>query len=875
MGGLLPNLVKSETTYELLNRAAEDTPSLLHSCVLPVLEFCMQTPNLQSLQVVATLVPHVKHLAEISQLVGPALSVCWNYLTQVSMDEWDPDDVPLQPDAVHNSDDESNHAETLLFSLLKLPHALPTVLPVVEQALLTGGTCCWQHQWAALCVLQCCLEAIPVSFAPHERTAAAAARTYCHDSHPRVQYQAVQLLGVLCERTTTPVEVTVLEALVVVTASKRTVPKVLALACQAMVGYCRPSSLDCERPVVPYLDSILNALVSGPLSCHTAVVQVRAVGALACFAERAGAEFGPWYAQVMPQLLAMAQQPGDTFEKRCLAGASLEAASIVGQAVDAPELFHNEAIQIMNWAVQVLQNPPIPMDQLLSACARIASVLRDAYVPYVDKVLPYLLARATDPADVEFSKGDIADLDADDGQAVTVAVPGQGLTKVTLNTTNIQEKALAARAVYEHAVALQANFAPYSKECLEAFLPLVAFKYSSDIRGTASQTLAAVFECCCTAGERTGNFQLAKLYLPRLVQTIGNQVQTEDAADVETVLALADSLSEICRTFYLLPADHRAEVLGNMAESDVLALVQGCMKSMLSCLERRSALTQTLHSDQTSADEKQDIEALLQGEEDLLTPLVDSIGYVLKSFREAFFSLFETEVATKLGPFLTTGKDIRARVSAVCLFDDCVEHCGATAAAKYGPVLLEGILMGLNDDQNGGDVDLKRASIYGIAQIARYSPPTVLAACAQNLVSGLFLMACSQQLKNDEIFLYETAVSGLASLVLFDNSPFRSAGYVKRDTVVQTFLSSLPLREDEDEAKICHAGLCDLVENGSIDVKTYAPMLQQVIPGIFELVENGEEVADASTCARLRTILTNAQHRAPGGFRSMLNIVSP
>jgi hypothetical protein len=30
----------------------------------------------------------------------------------------------------------------------------------------------------------------------------------------------------------------------------------------------------------------------------------------------------------------------------------------------------------------------------------------------------------------------------------------------------------------------------------------------------------------------------------------------------------------------------------------------------------------------------------------------------------------------------------------VCLFDDCVEHCGATAAVKFAPMLV-GVMLGL------------------------------------------------------------------------------------------------------------------------------------------------------------------------------------
>jgi len=40
---------------------------------------------------------------------------------------------------------------------------------------------------------------------------------------------------------------------------------------------------------------------------------------------------------------------------------------------------------------------------LFSACARIASVMGEAYAPFLDAVLPRLLSRATGEADVSIS----------------------------------------------------------------------------------------------------------------------------------------------------------------------------------------------------------------------------------------------------------------------------------------------------------------------------------------------------------------------------------------------------------------------------------------------------------------------------------------
>lgn len=460
---------------------------------------------------------------------------------------------------------------------------------------------------------------------------------------------------------------------------------------------------------------------------------------------------------------------------------------------------------------------------------------------------------------------------------MTVAIPGRGLTKLTINTTKIQEKAHAARAVYEHAVALGSCFGQYSKPCLDAFLPLVFFKYSSEIRATAAQTLAAVFDSACSYGEST-SMDIPTTYLPLLVKSIAQQVQEEDTADRETVFALANSLSDLFRTTYLFVAHHGSKLLVNLSQEDLKGVVSCCMKSMVSCLERRAQITRILAEGPVSEyDERNELDARLKREEELLTPFVDLVGYALKCFGEAFVPIFESEIAPLLGSYLGTGNDIRARLSAVCLFDDVIEHCGSAAAAKFGPLLVEGIINGLSDAAQ--DSELTRASIYGIAQIARHTPASVLTTHAQYFAQRLCLITDCPKEQSDDVAIYENAMSALASLLLFNDAPFRSAGFVKRETLIRSFLNSLPLREDEDEAKVVHAGLCDLIEHAFIDVDAEHESLVRIITETLSFVVEGEELASSCTCARLNAILSRLQQnssvsslRPEYGFA---NVISP
>jgi hypothetical protein len=357
--------------------------------------------------------------------------------TDPDCEDWASDPATLNDDngVGWEGDEIAVYAESILESLLHTfgSHALAVVLPLVEQLLASssgssgGGD--FRLPRAGLVALQCCLVATPVSFAPHMSVALEAALSLSlfanNSSNARVQFQAIFMLGVLCELQAHTEEIREQYGArlcqTLAQAAQSPCTKISAMACLAMVSYCRgdpldKSEMDGTRFVVPYLSNVLQALVAGPLSLElthagAVVVKVRAVGAVACLAQASGPDFVAFYADIMPGLLACAQlSSGGSFEMSQLKGAAIEAATIVGQAIgeDHKHVFVGDAEHIMQWAMPVLSHSSgdaagMPLDQLLSACARIASVMGEDYAPFLDAVLPHLLSRATGEADVSIT----------------------------------------------------------------------------------------------------------------------------------------------------------------------------------------------------------------------------------------------------------------------------------------------------------------------------------------------------------------------------------------------------------------------------------------------------------------------------------------
>jgi len=210
----------------------------------------------------------------------------------------------------------------------------------------------WKQQRAALSILEQCLFAAPVTFAQHVPVAVETALQLASTSeNVRVQFQAVVLLGALCEADEDldgnirakygPRILQVLARMVQCPCSK-----IAAVACLSLVSYCRGGgAVDGETLVVPYLKELLMALVTGPLSWDvaqsgTVAVKIRAIGAVACLAQSAEEAFVPYYGDVMPGLLGCTQLPSQSYEMSRLRGAAMEAATIVGQAVSESNRKH-------------------------------------------------------------------------------------------------------------------------------------------------------------------------------------------------------------------------------------------------------------------------------------------------------------------------------------------------------------------------------------------------------------------------------------------------------------------------------------------------------------------------------------------------------
>lgn len=770
------------------------------------------------------------------------------------LESWAQEQVALHEDATQwENDDNAIFAESILDSFLTNvggSQCLTAVLSLVETLLSSNQ---WQQVRAGLSMLEICLTSTPFSFAVHVPVAVEAALSFSANPCVRVQFQAVQLLGALCRSDTigeSPSGRPMLEIrkqhsnriLAAFAQLLHSCSKVVGHVCLAIVSYCRGGNgkenagmpID-KALVLPYIGDLLARIGSGPLSLNVADnvdVFIRAFASIACLADVSEEEFTPFYNTVMPGLLECAgygleRDANNNISGRgssadeivSLRGGAIEAASIVGQAVGASQgIFHADAEKLMQLILPLLELQAadevtimIPQDQLLAASARIASVMEAAYAPFLPRVLPHMLRKAVEKADVSITDGDEStvgqesEFDEDTGmESITISLPGMGVKKMVLNTTQMQEKSQVARAIYEHANSMGATFGPFARDCIEAFVPLLTFQYAADVRSTAAQALGPVFDSACEfaltlqAGDSLVN--LPNQMFSTILLPMTKQLLEEEDDDIETLCAFSEALSNITYAgFSRVNENVKACLTAQQANEFVSLLVTAIER----CLERRQSMIQMIAGNEVDEDSKVAYEDILSAESEFLTGLIDSIGYTLKSLRQEFMPIFDNVVAPFFGPLLKASGtiDSRARFGAVCLFDDCVEHCDRDCT-KYASILANAVQEGINDE----DLGVREASVYGISQIARKAPRESLEAYSELLVQKLAAIARDGQVRPkeeiDDIRLVENSSSALATMTLFNSSPFKKARSVPRSELVDIFVSNLPLQEDFDEAKV-------------------------------------------------------------------------
>lgn len=214
-------------------------------------------------------------------------------------------------------------------------------------------------------------------------------------------------------------------------------------------------------------------------------VQEQSITSIATVADAAEERFAKYYSTVMPLLInVLGANLGPEF--RMMKGKAMECATLISLAVGR-ETFLPDANKLAELLAviqsQVTENDDPQISYLISAWARIASVMGEQFAPYLPSVMPPLLNAAQIKPDMQIANDDEIDKDANpDLEWMRLADQNVGI-----QTSALEDKCTAIETLVIYATELKEHFGPFAVQSLEIGIPSLKFYFHDGVREAASQ----------------------------------------------------------------------------------------------------------------------------------------------------------------------------------------------------------------------------------------------------------------------------------------------------------------------------------------------------------------------------------------------------
>lgn len=276
-------------------------------------------------------------------------------------------------------------------------------------------------------------------------------------------------------------------------------PRVQYLATFAILNMVENFS-DPAESMALYLDPVMQHLMRLMQSDVKFVVE-QAIHTTGYVGSAVGSQFSAYYAQIVPFLKKVLTEAVSK-EDIELRSKALECWSLLGVSVGS-ELFSQDVDEmaefLKNVTVAVDDQAGMMTSYVLQAWARICQVVGDRFAPYLQYVMPTLIAAANQQAEVVFMSAD--DLENMDPETIDegLEVLAIGDTRICIKTSVLEEKATACRMLTVYMESLKASFFPFLQDARSVLVPLVQFYADEETRTIAVTAMPELLRCAVAA----------------------------------------------------------------------------------------------------------------------------------------------------------------------------------------------------------------------------------------------------------------------------------------------------------------------------------------------------------------------------------------
>ncbi|KAF2835817.1 ARM repeat-containing protein [Patellaria atrata CBS 101060] len=605
------------------------------------------------------------------------------------------------------------------------------------------------------------------------------------DQHPRVRWAGCNALGQMSTDFAGTMQERyhqiVIPSIIPVLESPE--PRVQAHAAAALVNFCE----EAEKQILePYLDQLLSHLMK-LLSSPRRFVQEQALSTIATVADSAEAAFSRYYDALMPMLFNVLSGE-QSKEYRLLRAKAMECATLIALAVGQERMGADAVnlVQLLGNIQQGITDEDDPQASYLLHCwGRMCRVMGQNFVPYLAAVIPPLTQLASAKADIQLLDDDdqVAQIEQEEGWEL---VPLKGKV-IGIRTSILDDKHMAIELIVIYAQVLEAAFEPYVAEILEKIaLPGLAFFFHDPVRVASAKCVPQLLNAYKKAhgGESDQLHQVWERTIERVLEVLS----TEPAID---------TLAEMYQCFY-----ECLEVIGknSMRPEHMNTFIESAGSVLRDYQERVQARLEDAADKEDGEEESEETLLAIEDDQTLLSDMNKAYHTIFKNCGAAFLDYWE-----RLLPFYNAAavnQDPTQRQWAICIFDDVLEFCGEQSW-KYSQHIIQPLIDGMRDDVPAN----RQAAVYGVGVAAHKGGEAWSEFVAASLPMLFQVTQRQNAREDDDVFATENACASIAKILHYNRSKVGDL-----QAVVQAWIETLPVVNDEEAAPYAYAFLAQLME---------------------------------------------------------------
>ena len=209
-------------------------------------------------------------------------------------------------------------------------------------------------------------------------------------------------------------------------------------------------------------------------------------------------------------------------------------------------------------------------------------------------------------------------------------------------------------------------------------------------------------------------------------------------------------------------------------------------------------------------DDSMSLQYAIEDDQTLLSDMNKAFHTIFKNMGPAFLPAWE-RLMNYYDGFITSD-DPTQRQWAICIMDDVLEFCGPQSW-QYSSHIVQPLINGMQDTNAAN----RQAAVYGVGMAAQKGGADWSEFVAASIETLFGVTRMPNARSDDDIFATENACAAVAKILHFNNSRVSNA-----QAVVDPWLDTLPIVNDEEAAPYAYSFVAQLIDQGNDAVRNKA-----------------------------------------------------